>query len=170
MSNARSALPALCLLAALGAAACTAPAAHDKASHAHAHASPAGGHTAPPDARQRVDFPDAMRAHTLASMRDHLLALAEIQAALANGAADKAGEIAERRLGMGSLRDHNAHEASKFMPQGMQDVGTAMHRSASRFALAAQNAAVTGDLKPALAALAQTTQACVACHAAYRLQ
>lgn len=116
-----------------------------------------------------MNFPDAMKAHTLANMRDHLLALAEIQAALADGAPDRAGEIAERRLGMGSLRDHNAHEASKFMPQGMQDVGTAMHRSASRFALAAQNAGVTGELKPALAALAQTTQACVACHAAYRL-
>lgn len=165
MPNARSALPVLSLLVA---AACTAPGAHDMASHGHA--SPAsGGHSAAPDTRQRVNFPDAMKAHTLASMRDHLQALGEIQSALASGAADKAGEIAERRLGMGSLRDHNAHEASKVMPQGMQDMGTAMHRSASRFALAAQNAAVTGDLKPALAELALTTQACVACHAAYRL-
>jgi cytochrome c556 len=56
------------------------------------------------------------------------------------------------------------------MPKGMQDIGTAMHRSASRFAIEAQNSAATGDLKPALLALSRTTQACVACHAAYRLE
>ena len=43
-----------------------------------------------------------MKAHTLSSMRDHLLALSEIQSARAAGAPDKAGDIAERRLGMGS--------------------------------------------------------------------
>ena len=95
---------------------------------------------AAPDVRQLVSFPESMKVHTLANMRDHLLALSEIQAALAAGVPDKAGDIAERRLGMGSLKDHNAHESSKFMPQGMQDVGTAMHRAASRFALEAQNA------------------------------
>ena len=56
------------------------------------------------------------------------------------------------------------------MPQGMQDIGTSMHRNASRFAVEAANSAATGKLEPALAALARTTQACVACHAAYRLQ
>lgn len=157
------ALPVLCILAALIGGCGTPSGAHDASQHAHATS---GG----PDVRQLVSFPEAMKAHTLANMRDHLLALSEIQAALAAGTPDKAGDIAERRLGMGSLKDHNAHESSKFMPQGMQDVGTAMHRAASRFALEAQNAAVTGELKPALAALASTTQACVACHAAYRLQ
>ena len=52
----------------------------------------------------------------------------------------------------------------------MQDVGTTMHRSASRFAIEAQNAGVTGDLKPALQALSTVTAACVECHSAYRLQ
>jgi hypothetical protein len=71
---------------------------------------------------------------------------------------------------MSSLDLHGAHEVAKYMPQGMQDAGTAMHRGASQFAIAVQESAASGDLKPALAALARTTQACVACHAGYRLQ
>lgn len=129
-----------------------------------------GGHTANGDPRQLVDFPGAMRQHTLTSMRDHLLALAEIQAALSTRAFDQAARIAEERLGMSSLQAHGAHESSKYMPQGMQDIGSSMHQRASRFAIEAQNAAVTNEIEPALAALARITEACVACHAGYRLQ
>lgn len=129
-----------------------------------------GGHSVPPDARQYVAFPEAMRVHTLANMRDHLLALGEIQAHLGAGQFDQAAAVAEQRLGMSSLALHGAHDAAKVMPEGMQAAGTAMHRSASRFALVAKDASVTGDLKAPLAALATLTQACVACHAAYRIQ
>jgi hypothetical protein len=52
----------------------------------------------------------------------------------------------------------------------MQDAGTAMHRAASRFAIEAQNAGVTGDLRPALGVLGDVTGACVGCHAGYRLK
>ena len=131
---------------------------------------PHAGHGASADPRRLVSFPDDMRTHTLTSMRDHLLALAQIQDALASGAFDAAAQIAEQRLGMTSLKAHGAHESSKFMPQGMQEIGTAMHHGASRFAIEAQNASASGDPRPALAALARTTQACVACHAGYRLQ
>lgn len=122
------------------------------------------------DQREFVRFPDALREHTLANMRDHLLALQEIQEALGRGQEDVASHVAEQRLGMSSLNLHGAHEVAKYMPQGMQDVGTTMHRSASRFAIEAQNAGVTGDLKPALKALSTVTAACVGCHSAYRLQ
>jgi hypothetical protein len=136
---------------------------HDPAQHKPA-SKPAA------DTRVAVRFPAQLREHTLANMRDHLLALAEIQASLSKGAFDAAGKTAEERLGMTSLKLHGAHEVAKYMPKGMQEAGSAMHRSASGFSLEAQNASVTGDLKPALAALAQTTQTCVACHAAYRFQ
>ena len=53
------------------------------------------------------------------------------------------------------------------MPQGMQDIGTQMHKAASRFALEATNAGATGDMRKALTALAEVTSQCVACHAAY---
>jgi cytochrome c556 len=52
----------------------------------------------------------------------------------------------------------------------MQDAGTGMHRAASRFAIAVKDAAVTGDSKPALAALAAVTAQCVSCHAGYRIR
>jgi hypothetical protein len=122
-----------------------------------------------PDTRQLLRFPDEMRQHTLSNMRDHLLALAQIQEYLSTGEMERAGQVAEQRLGMSSLKDHGAHESSKFMPQGMQDIGTSMHRSASRFAIEASNASASGDMKPVLRELATLTQACVACHAGYRL-
>lgn len=137
----------------------------------HGHAMP--GHTqqqaAPADKRELVKFPELLRGHTLANMRDHLMALGEMQDALARGQFDRAADVAEQRLGMSSLRTHGAHEVAKYMPQGMQDAGTAMHRSASQFATIAKDASVTGDLRPALAALAQVNQTCVACHAGDRL-
>jgi hypothetical protein len=103
-------------------------------------------------------------------MRDHLLALQEIQEALAKQEYDRAADIAEHRLGMSSLALHGAHDVAKYMPKGMQEAGTGMHRNASRFAVAAKDAAATGDVKPALAALASTTAQCVACHAGYRVK
>lgn len=128
-------------------------------------------HAAPtPDIRVAVKFPPAMRSHTLANMRDHLLALQQIQAALAQQEYDKAADIAEQRLGMSSLALHGAHDAARHMPKGMQAAGTGMHRNASRFAVVARDAAATGDLKPALAALAGVTAQCVACHAGWRLK
>lgn len=122
------------------------------------------------DTRELVAFPSELVEHTLANMRDHLFALQEINAALASGSHDRAAKIAEERLGMTSLKLHGAHEVAKYMPQGMQDAGSAMHRAASRFAIEAQNAAVTGDLRPALGALSELMNGCVGCHAGYRLK
>jgi hypothetical protein len=136
--------------------------------HGHHDHKGHGEHAA--DTRVLVRFPPELIEHTLANMRDHLQALQEINDALARGQNDKAARIAEERLGMTSLRLHGAHEVAKYMPQGMQDAGTAMHRAASRFAIEAQNAAVTDDLKPALAVLGEVMGACVGCHAGYRLK
>jgi hypothetical protein len=121
------------------------------------------------DGRQLVTFPEPMRLHTITSMRDHLLTLQEIDEALSKNDFDKASRVAEERLGMSSLELHGAAHIAPYMPQGMQDIGTAMHRSASRFAIEAQNAGVSNDVRPALAALSTVMQQCVACHAAYRL-
>ena len=125
---------------------------------------------AAPDTRAAVRFPQALREHTLANMRDHLATLERIQDALARSAYDEASSLAERRLGLSSLEAHGAHEVAPFMPPGMQEAGTAMHKAASRFAIEATNAGATGDAKPAMAALARLTAQCVACHAAYRLE
>jgi hypothetical protein len=70
---------------------------------------------------------------------------------------------------MSSLAIHGAAHIAPFMPQGILDVGMRMHRAASRFAIDAQTASVSNDVRPALAALGVVMQQCVACHATYRL-
>jgi hypothetical protein len=138
----------------------------DAQTHEHNAVAPATSET---DARQLAKFPEAMRLHTITSMRDHLLALQEIDEALSKDDFDKASRVAEQRLGMSSLELHGATQIAPYMPPGMQDIGTQMHRSASRFAIEAQNASVSNDVGPALAALSTVMQQCVACHSAYRL-
>lgn len=122
------------------------------------------------DPRTIVHLPDELRIHTLANMRDHLLALSEIQEALAREQFENAGEIAERRLGMSSLELHGAHKVGQYMPSAMAAIGIEMHHAASRFAVSASDAAVAGDVKPALAALSDVTRQCVACHSGFRVQ
>jgi hypothetical protein len=139
------------------------------AQHQHARA-PNAEPPHPADTRALVALPGPMADHMLANMRDHLVALQEIQDALARDLPDKAAEISELRLGMTSLATHGAHEIAQFMPQGMQDAGSAMHRAASQFTIIAKNAGVTGDLKSALGALSVVTAQCVGCHAGYRVR
>jgi len=132
----------------------------------HEHSSPA----AVEDTRQLVVFPEPLLARELANMRDHLQTLSDIQGALARSDFDRAADLAEKRLGMSSFGLHGAHEVAPYMPKGMQEAGTAMHRAASRFAIATQEAAIDKDLARALGALNEVTRSCLACHAAYRLR
>ena len=125
------------------------------------------------DTRALVKLPEKMRTHMLANMRDHLMALEEMLAALADGRADKAARIAEKRLGMSSLTSHGAAHMAPFMPKAMGAIGTGMHRAASRFAIIARDA----ELDPApdaqrqvFRALQAITENCNACHQAYRVQ
>lgn len=159
------------LSAALLSAALAAPAAaQDMGMHQHMMAPAAGAAPLAPDTRQVVDFPPAVRQRTLASMRDHLAALGDIQDALAKGDLDRAGDIAEKRLGMSSMALHGGHEAAQYMPEGMRATGGEMHRAASRLALAAYEAGASDDLKPVLAAMGKVMAQCAACHNAYRVQ
>lgn len=102
----------------------------------------------------------------LASMRDHLQTLNEILQYLSNGELDKAASTAEHRLGMSSLGSHDAAHMAKFMPKGMQEAGTSMHKAASKFALKAEE----GEVLPAYKMLSTITSSCVACHAGYRIR
>jgi hypothetical protein len=139
------------------------------AQHHHGHRQTSAGARGA-DTRETVTFPPHLAEETLANMRDHLQALQEIQEHLGMGHGSVAAKIAETRLGMSSLGLHGASEVAKFMPAGMQAAGSAMHRAASRFAILAQDADVTGDMKPVFAALAEITAQCVGCHAGYRLK
>lgn len=118
------------------------------------------------DSRQLIELPEMMQQHMLTNMRDHLVVINEILLHLTNDQLDQAADLAESRLGMSSLKSHGASHMAKFMPKGMQQTGTSMHRAASRFALKAQE----GDLLPAYKALTEITSACVACHTSYRIR
>jgi hypothetical protein len=118
------------------------------------------------DTRVLVELPEMMQQHMLSNMRDHLAAINEILVYLGNDELDKAAEIAEYRLGMSSLGSHGASHMAKFMPDGMRQTGTTMHKAASRFALKAQE----GEPLAAYKVLSEVTAACVACHSGYKVK
>ena len=118
------------------------------------------------DSRQLVELPEMMQKHMMANMRDHLKTINEILLSLSNNQMDKAANIAEQRIGMSSLGSHGASHMGKFMPKGMRQAGTNMHKAASRFALKAEE----GELLPAYKMLTEVTATCVACHSAYRIK
>ncbi len=114
-----------------------------------------------------------MQEHTLANMRDHLETLNGIIADVGDGKLDDAAKLAEQRLGMSSLSFHDAAHLAPFMPQTMQDLGTSMHRAASRLSIVLQNAAVTpsvNSMREVSRSLSEVTAACTGCHAAYRIR
>jgi len=117
------------------------------------------------DKRQRVELPPMMQNHMLANMRDHLAAIDQILKHMADEELDRAADVAEKRLGMSSLKSHGASHMARFMPEGMRAAGTSMHKAASRFALSAQE----GDALTAYKKLREVTASCVACHAGYRI-
>jgi hypothetical protein len=118
------------------------------------------------DTRVLVELPEMMQQHMLSNMRDHLAAINEILVYLGDDELEKAAEVAEYRLGMSSLGSHGASHMGKFMPEGMRQAGTTMHRAASRFALKAQE----GEPLAAYKALSEITTACVACHSGYKIK
>lgn len=121
------------------------------------------------DMRTSVDMPQAARETMREDMRDHLLALNEILAAMAKGEWSRAGDIAESRLGVSAMGKHRAlpREArpGPHMPEAMHGIGVSGHRAASAFAVAA----VAGDVDAATASLSEVLGFCVACHYAYRV-
>ncbi|RTL47397.1 MAG: hypothetical protein EKK46_17765 [Rhodocyclaceae bacterium] len=140
------------------------------------------------DTRQQVNFPPEMRQHTLTNMRDHLEALSGILSSMSAGKFAKAAQVASERLGMDSPSAEGCkseetsgkpqmskpmnmdHQMSQFMPEGMRNIGLAMHQAASDFAVEANKAGKSGNPKLALAALSKVAQQCVACHASYKVQ
>ena len=131
------------------------------------------GPTRADDGRQLVRMPPMMQQHMLASMRDHLATLGEIIADMAAEKYDAAGKVAEERLGLSSFELHDAAHMAPYMPKPMQEAGTALHKAASRFALAAQDADVDRSyesMKTLHVALNDMLSACNACHSGYRIR
>ncbi|MBI5120460.1 MAG: cytochrome c [Rhodospirillales bacterium] len=125
------------------------------------------------DTRQLVKMPEMMQSHMMQNMRDHLLALDELLGLLSKGKVSEAGWVAEKKIGLSSLELHGSSHLGPYMPEGMRIAGTEMHRAASRFAQAAQEADITHTYEAqqkVFEALQGITQNCNACHTAYRLR
>lgn len=140
-------------------------------------------------ARTAVALPPMLHDQFLANMRDHLSAISEIQAALAEGDFGKAAEISRRRLGLGAassaacrmsgMQTRMPGEAgasgsdnsmlSKFMPEAMHRAGFKMHSAADQFAEDAEKAAPARDYRMAMESLSRVTKQCVACHSSFKL-
>jgi mono/diheme cytochrome c family protein len=118
------------------------------------------------DTRKLIELPEMMQEHMKANMRDHLLAINEILAYMKAENLDKVAKIAEKRLGMSSLNLHGASHMAKFMPKEMRKIGQSMHKTASRFAMKAEE----GDLLATYQMLGEITSACVACHTSYKIK
>lgn len=146
------------------------------------------------DTRQVVKVPAAVRDHFLAGMRQHLAEMADIQAALANSEFKRAAQIAQQHLGlsapgsaacrMPSMADNPSDtphfprisgtpsassDIAPYMPKAMHDAGVSMHHAADQFAAVSRAAAASSNYPAALHALSKVTEACVACHAQFRV-
>lgn len=120
------------------------------------------------DPRQLVSMPAKAQQLLRKDMNDHLVALNQILAHLASSEFQKAGELAESRLGIASMGRHRGTEMGpgRFMPPEMHRLGIEMHRSASDFAAAAKSE----DSAEAYSALQRITSFCVACHVSFRIR
>lgn len=121
------------------------------------------------DSRELVNMPVPIVRHMLDNMRDHLLAISEMQRFLSRGELQRDSDVAEQRLGLSSLEAHGGSHMAPFMPKPMQDIGALMHKAASQFALVAQDSSADGNVLRALGALSEVTSHCVACHSSYRV-
>jgi len=132
-----------------------------------ASASPNG----PPDARMSLDELDARQAlpllpmmanHQKQNMRDHLLAVQEIVAAVAIEDFPSAARAAGRIGSSPSMAQMCTHMGAGVA--GFTERALAFHQSADGIAAAA----LQNDGPAVLNALGKTLSACTACHAAYK--
>lgn len=125
------------------------------------------------DKRQMVEMPAMMQDHMLASMRDHLVVLGDILAAVSSDRYGVAADLAETRLGLSSFGLHDASHMAPYMPKGMQEAGGSLHRAASRFALVARDTDVArtyDSMRNLAGAIAEMAAACNSCHVGYRIR
>jgi len=120
------------------------------------------------DQRQLAVLPPPAQETLRQEMLDNLVAINEILSLVAVGKLKDAGAIAERKLGLSAQGRHRDKpfdaRPGPHMPAAMHALGMDGHRAASEFAKAAQ----MEDRDRALALLPNLTNACIACHFAYR--
>lgn len=151
-----------------------------------------------PELRTLVEMPVAMQQIFLSKMREHLITLDTIIAAMAENNLHKAADIADNQLGMwhgkrmgkgmGETRlhecneqekasDHHDHKheghrqhTGKGFGKMMPPAMRAMGRELHQAASQFSTVARNGDVQESLQALQKISSACVACHQIYRVR
>lgn len=151
-----------------------------------------------PDPRTLVEMPVAMQQKFLSKMREHLITLDAIIAAMAENNLQKAADIADDQLGMwhgkgmgkgmDKTRDHECNEQEKAgdhhgqkheghsqqtgkgFGKMMPPAMRAMGRQLHQAASQFSTAARNGDVQESLEDLQKISSACVACHQIYRVR
>lgn len=120
------------------------------------------------DMRQLVPMTPQAQEALRQEMMGNLTALHEVMTLLAENKTKEAGQVAETKLGRSAMGKNATlppeARPGMQMPPAMNSVGKGGHWAASEFA----QAAASGDRDKALALLPNLTEACMACHAAYR--
>lgn len=125
------------------------------------------------DSRKLIKLPKDIESKMLVNMRDHIAALDDIIAAVEAGQYDKAGGIAESRLGWSSLVRRGDQQVADHWAVPMQKMADEMYRAASDFVIVVQDASVVDSkesYKNVMGALHRVTSACRGCHEAFRVR
>jgi len=113
------------------------------------------------DKRTSLHLPEQMKAQQLANMRSHLEAVNNIIADISTGKFDAASKIAHQKLG---LTPEMKKMCNMFGNDDFRTLGLAFHKSADKLG----DVLKTGNMKRSLAALHNTMNSCVQCHATFR--
>jgi len=113
------------------------------------------------DPRTSLNLPAPMRRNQLAMMREHLQAVNDIVALIAEGKFDAASDIAHSKLG---LTPEMRKMCNMFANDDFRQIGLAFHQSADELG----DVLKTGNMKRSLSALHNTMNSCVQCHATFR--
>ncbi len=125
------------------------------------------------DTRQLIKLPENIESKMLVNMRDHMAALDDIIAAVHAEQYDKAGDIAESRLGWSSLVRRGDQEVAKHWAAPMRKMADAMYRASSNFVIVAQNASVINtkeSYRQVIGSIQKITIACRGCHGVFRVR
>jgi hypothetical protein len=124
-----------------------------------------GDFSAASDPRLSLDLEPAAQEILKQTMREHLQALHDIVAALAQQNYEKASAVAHEELGFPKHHQIMKQERGMAFPKKYQELAIAHHQAAEELAEAIQ----TKEMKRILQKMDETIGACLECHRAYKL-
>jgi len=120
------------------------------------------------DPRTPIKLPPDMRGVFLEHMRDHMDALDDVMAEVADADFKAAAKVAREELVAGSGAGFG-----RYLPLEFREMGLGMHRAAAEFADVADAVPAEptpADWKKAMEALQAISAQCRACHATFRVE